>query len=206
MLTTAIVTKKTIFNMTRNFKIKFLGLAFIVTALGCGNNSNQENRNDNNTKSVEETSQAKKSNNIFDNPYVLTTALSKNGIGNLKDWSNPMDMGWGSLTDYYQFGAAKDGVGMQNNIAYYIEGTENKATKLYINLNINNPADKKNALKFLNEISEKTFKTLNITMPKDFSDAIINSKTFQMDIDGYSISNQIDKSKIETWKVNIERK
>lgn len=192
--------------MTRNLKVKFLGLIIIATIFGCGSNSNQEVTKNNNKENVETASQTKKSGNIFDNPNELTAALSQNGIGNLKDWSNPMDMGWGSLTDYYQFGAAKDGVGMQNNIAYYIEGTENKATKLYINLNINNPADKKNALKFLNEISQKTFKTLNITMPKELSDAIINSKPYQTDIDGYSISNQLDKSKIETWKVNIGSK
>lgn len=143
---------------------------------------------------------------IFENPNKLISALSQNGIGELKEWSNPMDMGWGSLTDYYQFGPQKDGVGMQNNIAYYIEGTENKVTKMYINLNINNPTDKQNALKFLKEISEKTFKTLNITMPKELSEAILNSKEFQLQVDGYQFSNKLEKSKIETWKVNIEKK
>lgn len=144
--------------------------------------------------------------NIFENPNELITALSQNGIGELKEWSNPMEMGWGSLTDYYQFGPQKDGIGMQNNIAYYIEGTETKATKMYVNLNINNPADKKNALKLLNDISEKAFRTLNISMPKELTDAILKSKEYKTEIEGFKIYNKLEKSKIEICKVFIERK
>lgn len=178
----------------------------LITSCGNGSNKNETVTTDVNSTETNSEKQTNENSNIFENPSKLTSELSQNGIGELKEWSNPMDMGWGSLTDYYQFGPQKDGVGMQNNIAYYIEGNENKATKMYINLNINNPADKKNALKFLNEISEKTFKTLNIKMPKELSDAILNSKQFKTEIDEYKISNELEKSKIETWKVNIEKK
>ncbi|CAM4137435.1 hypothetical protein EWU23_07340 [Cytophagaceae bacterium 50C-KIRBA] len=176
-------------------------LATIITS--CGNDSNK-----NNIVSIETNSeiQTNKGSNIFENPNELINALSQNGIGELKEWRNPMDMGWGSLTDYYQFGPQKDGYGMQNNIAYYIEGTENKATKIYINLNINNPVDKKNALKFLNDISKKTFRTLNISMPKELSKAILNSKEFNTELEGYKVSNELEKSKIETWKVYVVKK
>jgi len=143
---------------------------------------------------------------LFDNPNDLILKLSENGIGELKEWKNPFDMGWGSITDYYQFGDQKDGVGIQNNIAYYVEGSETKATKLYINLNINNPSDKKNALKFLNEVAEKTFSSLDIPMPTELTNAILKSEKYKKEIDGYVISNELEKSNIETWKVNIERK
>ena len=192
--------------MKCNIKEGLVGLIFVFSSFGCVDNSSHEISKDVDANNIEETNETINRQNLFDSPNELINSLSKNGIGNLKAWSNPMDLGWGSLTEYYQFGVAKDGVGMQNNIAYYIEGTENEATKLYINLNLNNPSDKKDALKFLSEIAVKTFKTLNIEMPKGLSDAILTSKQFQMDVDGYSVSNQLDKSKIETWKVIIERK
>jgi hypothetical protein len=143
--------------------------------------------------------------NPFDNTQSLTNTLSQNGIGELKPWSNPMEMGWGSLTDYFQFGNKKDGVGMQNNIAYYLEGDEKSAKTLTINLNINNPANKKNALKFLNEIAIKTFKSLNLDIPNGLTNSILAPKPFKADTDNFAISVVLDKSKIETWKVNIVR-
>lgn len=180
---------------------------FLTVLTSCGNRPTENETIVSDTIQTKTNSGKKiiESNNIFGNPNELITDLSKNGIGELKEWSNPMEMGWGSLTDYYQFGPKKDGIGIQNNIAYYIEGTESKATKMYVNLNINNPADKKNALKFLNEISGKTFKTLNVPMPKELSDAILKSKEYKTEIGGFKVSNKLDKSKIETWKVNIEK-
>ena len=143
--------------------------------------------------------------NPFDNTQSLTNSLSQNGIGELKPWSNPMEMGWGSLTDYFQFGNKKDGIGMQNNIAYYLEGDEKSAKILTINLNINNPADKKSALKFLNEIAIKTFKSLNLEVPNGLTNSILAPKSFKADTDNFVTSVVLDKSKIETWKVNIVR-
>jgi hypothetical protein len=163
------------------------------------------------TKQIEKTKPEKiqetiKKESLFDNTSVLISKLSENGIGELEKWQNPFDMGWGSLSYKYPFGSKKDGVGMQNNIAYSIDGTETKAKKICIYMNINNPKEKKNALEFLNEIAEKTFKNLEIIMPTDLSNAILNSKIYKTEIGEYIISNELDKSKIETWKVNIERK
>lgn len=143
---------------------------------------------------------------LFDNPKKLISELSKNGIGVLKPWSNPDDLGWGSLTSYFIFGAEKDGLGIQNNIAYYVEGTKTKAKKIYINLNINNPSDKRAALSFLNEVAEKTFKTLELPLSEELKKSILASKTYQTEIEGFIISNELEQSRIETWKINFERK
>lgn len=152
------------------------------------------------------TTTTNESENLFDDPDKLTVALSQNGIGELEKWRNPMEMGWGSLTYYYSFGNKKDGVGMQNNLCYYLEGTETKVTKMYINLNINNPSEKKKALQFLNEITKKTFATLEVTMPTQLTNAILNSKPYKTEIGNFKISNELQKSKIDVWKVNFERK
>ncbi|HEX8548058.1 MAG TPA: hypothetical protein VF691_13945 [Cytophagaceae bacterium] len=139
----------------------------------------------------------------FSSPRKLAAALSQNGIGELKEWQNPMEMGWGSLTGYHQFGAQNEGATMQNNIAYNLEGTEAVVTSLTINLNINNTSDKKNALRFLAEIAQKTFSSMNLIIPSDLKKAILQSKEFKGELDNYSIFNQLENSKIETWKVVI---
>jgi len=186
----------------------FLIIIYSLGVTSCGSNAteNKQAPTDTIPKQTNTTSTDKKNQNIFDDTKALTNALSQNGIGTLKDWSNPMEMGWGSLTDYFQFGNKKDGVGMQNNIAYYLEGNEKSAKTLTLNLNINNPADKKNALKFLNEITIKTFNSLNLQVPNGLTNSILAQKSFKADNDNFETSVVLDKSKIETWKVNITRK
>ncbi len=144
--------------------------------------------------------------NIFQDPNELITKLSENGIGNLKPWSNPMDIGWGSCTDYYRFGPINNDNGMDNNIAYYVEGIETEVTKMYINLNINNSDDKINALNLLIEMSERTFETLGLKMSDEIKESILNSKEYEYNVGGYTISNKLEKSNIETWKLTFERK
>lgn len=117
-----------------------------------------------------------------------------------------MDMGWGSLTDYYQFGPEKEGLGMKNNIAYYLEGTETMVSKITINLNINNSSDKNNALKFLADVTAKTFSSLNLTLESDLKTAILNSKTYKGELREFLVSIEFEKSKIESWKVIIIKK
>lgn len=152
--------------------------------------------------STEPKAEPPKSENLFDNPNQLVSALSQNGIGALKQWQNPMEMGWGSLTSYYSFGPGD----MQNNIAYYLEGTETQVTKLTLNLNINNKSNKDDALKFYSEVAGKTFATLNIVMPAELGKAIMAAKEYKGEVGGYLVSNELEKSNIETWKLVIVRK
>jgi hypothetical protein len=142
----------------------------------------------------------------FEEPNRLIKILSNNGIGELKEWSNPYDTGWGSLSDYYQFGTPKNENGMKNNICYYLEGTEHEVTTLTVNLNINNPSEKKEALKFLSEITQKTFSSLDMDIPDDLSKAIKGSKKYELQIKNLVVSYVLEKNKIETWKVIIEKR
>ena len=147
-----------------------------------------------------------KNKDFFDNPSEMCTILSENGIGELKQWSNPMDMGWGSMTDYYQFGNSKDGVVSQNNISYYLEGTETAVNSLTVTLNINNSADKKDALLFFADITEKTFSSLKIEFPPELKKSILRSKKYKNEVSQYLVSNELEKSRIESWKVTLKRK
>ena len=185
---------------------KLLTLIFAITLLSCGNNKKTEN-------AVEEVVETPKSNpksnmkiKLFNETTNLLNKLSKNGIGKLEQWKNPEEMGWGSSTNYYQFGEKKDGVGMQNNLAYYLEGEENNAKNLLLNLNVNNPKDKREAVKLFLKSTEKTFKTLEIEIPKALLEAIKNGKDFHSENDNFTTDFKIEKSRIDTYKLEIVSK
>jgi len=176
-------------------------LLFCACALFLASCGSPEPKTEASTEPVAEP-QTPKSENLFDNPNELASALSQNGIGELKQWQNPMEMGWGSLTSYYPFGSGD----MKNNLAYYLEGTETQVTKLTLNLNINNKSNKADALMFYSEVAGKTFTSLNIVMPSELAKAILAPKEYKGEVGGYLVSNELEKSKIETWKVVIKRK
>lgn len=181
-------------------------LFFSAFAIFIFSNCSQSNNKTDTSSSSELKIGGSENEGIFQDPNKLCKLLSQNGIGDLKEWGNPMDMGWGSLTDYYQFGPEKDGLGMRNNIAYYLEGTETIVSKITINLNINNSSDKNNALKFLADVTQKTFSSLNLTLESDLKTAILSSKTYKGEVRDFMVSIEMEKSKIETWKVVIMKK
>jgi hypothetical protein len=117
-----------------------------------------------------------------------------------------MEMGYGSLTDYYPVGNPKIAYGLSNNLTYYLEGSESTANNLLINLNINNPDEKKKGLATLAELSIRTFKSLNLKIPENLPKAIRSGQTFKADNPEFTTSFTLDQSKIETWKVLIVSK
>jgi hypothetical protein len=136
----------------------------------------------------------------------LRTELSKNGIGNLGYWKKD-ELGWYSFTDYYSFGNSSSINGMQNNIAYYINGRQKEnVNEVKIVLNINNDKESKKALELLNSVTQKTIKSLNLEMPKGLSQSILNQKSNEFENDIYRISLELDKSKIDTWNLIISTK
>jgi hypothetical protein len=136
----------------------------------------------------------------------LRNELSKNGIGELGSWKKD-ELGWYSFTDYHSFGNSSSINGMQNNIAYYINGRQkDNANEVKIVLNINNDNESKIALELLNAISQKTIKSLDIETPKGLSQNILNQKPNEFENDVYRISLELDKSKIDTWNLIIYSK
>ena len=184
---------------------KFAIISISITLLSCNNNNKIENEQEPTSQSEQQVTKPKRVLKIpiFNNPKELLNKLSKNGIGELKGWENPEEMGWGSLTDYYFFGEKKDGFGMQNNLAYYIEGEENFAKIVLLNLNINNAKSKKDAVKLFSETAEKTFKTLEIETPKGVLSAIKNFENYKTENNNFSTKLSIEKYKIEVMKLEI---
>ena len=123
----------------------------------------------------------------------LRNTLSKNGIGTLGVWKSGY-----SSTDYHKFGSSSSSNGMQNNIAYYINGRGKSAEEVKIVLNINNPNQAKEALAML--------KSLNLVSPKGLSKSILNQEPNEFENDFYRIKLKLVKSKIDTWSVIIYSK
>lgn len=143
---------------------------------------------------------------LYSNLEQLRTELSKNGIGKLGYWKND-ELGWYSFTDYFLFGNSSSINGMQNNIAYYINGRQKEnANEVKIVLNINNVKESKKALELLNSVSQKTIKSLNLEIPKGLSQSILNQKPNEFENDIYRISLELEKSKIDTWNLIIGTK
>jgi hypothetical protein len=96
---------------------------------------------------------------------------------------------------------------MQNNLAYYLESDKlNYIKTLKLVLNINNKAEKKQALLKFKETVEMTFKSLSLETPKGLQEAITNAQFFQADNDTFTTNLKLDKSNIDTWKLTIETK
>lgn len=181
---------------------KLLPLIFAITLLSCGNNKKDEKA----ISEVAETTKSKMKIKIFNQTTNLLIELSANGIGELKEWKKLEGMGWGSLTDYFQFGETEGGIGLQNNLAYYLEGEENYAKNLQLILNINNPEKKREAVKLFTETVEKTFKTLEIETPEGLLEAIKKDKDFKSENRSFTTNFTIEKSNIQTFKMEIDSK
>jgi hypothetical protein len=176
----------------------------IIVAIPLFQGCSSDNESTSDTKAVTTTNiEAPKRIKMFNDVNQLVNTLSQNGIGDLKQWENPMDVGYGSITNYFQIGQPLDQYGLANNIAYYLKGTETSAESLLINLNINNPTEKRYALNFLSNLTHKTFKSIHLKEPVGLIKAIRLGKKFEGDDTNYSTSFKLDKSKIETWKVTI---
>jgi hypothetical protein len=189
------------------FVLKTICIVLLPLLLvGC-NNSTQVVDAQKKDKQVSDTTVVRKGTKIpiFQNIEKLTTELSKNGIGNLKKWSSDGIGGYDSITDYFSFGSPKNG--MRNNLAYYIESDNPNFVKvLKLVLNINNQAEKKECLSKLENVTEKTFKSLSLDVPKGLSSAIKSGTVFNVENDFSIISLRLDESKIDTWTLRIETK
>ncbi len=143
--------------------------------------------------------------NLFNDIEKTRIVLFQNGIGELKKWHSDEMGGFMSITDYFQFG--NNSAGMQNNLAYYLESdNENYIKKAKLVLNINSNGEKKQALNKFKEIVEATFKSLSLEIPEGLRYAITKEKDFQDNKENFTTTLKLNKSKIDTWKLEIETK
>ncbi len=96
---------------------------------------------------------------------------------------------------------------MANNFAYYLDSdNENYVKTLKLVLNVNNKAQKKQAVNKFNDLADATCKNAGIEVPKGLKDALKKSKVFAFDADTYFVTLELEKNKIETWIMTIGTK
>ena len=143
----------------------------------------------------------------FNNINALMTALSQNGIGELHSWRSDDLGGFMSITDYYRFGMPSPVNGLNNNLAYYLESSnETYVEKLTLVLNIFNAAERKDALIKFNTVTKKTFGSLKIAAPPGLIKSVSAPKAYSQDNKILSVKLEREKNNIETWKLTIESK
>lgn len=143
---------------------------------------------------------------LFNEISQVQSKLSDVGIGELREWHTD-GTGWFSLSSYYSFGSESSKNGMQNNLAYYLESkNENYIETVKLVLNINNNSERSQALSLLEKISEKTFSALSLKQPNGLSSSISSGRNFTSDNSDFKVSLTLDKSKIDTWKLDLEAK
>lgn len=178
------------------FSILAFGTSIILTS--CGNSST---KTENETTISSNSSQAKLE--IFNDISKTIKVLSENGIGNLGDWKSDQMGGFFSITNYFQFGGGT----MPNNIAYYLESeNENHIQTAKLTLNINNKNEKSQALAKFKDLTAVTFKSLSLEIPNGLIESIETEKEFENSNDIFSVSTELDKSKIDTWNLKITSK
>lgn len=139
----------------------------------------------------------------FQNPENLSAILSENGIGQLNQWKKDY-MGWISLSFYFPIGEQSSVNGMENNLAYYLESkNEEYVEELKLVLNINNSEENAKALSTFADITRKTFHSIDQKVPAGLIEAIKKQKEFKAETINFKASLELEKSKINTWKVKI---
>lgn len=140
----------------------------------------------------------------FNNPEALVKTLSVKPVY-MRDWKQNGER-YSSSSDYMEFGAPNKNL-MQNNIAYYLYGSESDhVDSLKLVLNINNPKQKEEALETFSTISNITFGVLKIGNPNEIIEATKKGKVTQYENDTVMIDLQLEKSKIDIWKLLIHSK
>ncbi len=185
---------------TSLFSTLTIGLTIILSS--CGTSGTKE-QNDQSSQKNEMSAKIE----VFNDIDQTRQTLSQNGIGELGTWKSDGMGGYMSITSYHEFGT--NSTGMKNNLAYYLESESEDfvdKVKLVLNINNENENEKDQALTKFKNLTEETFRDLSIDMPKDLITAIDNEKEFQFENEKYSTTLNLDKSKIDTWKLIIDSK
>lgn len=150
--------------------------------------------------------QQKQNNDLFNNPQKLCSILSEVGIGQLYEWKPDEISGWYSITDRYMIEPINERITLGNNMFYLLEGNETNVRQIVIYVNINVSSEKKSTIKFLREVTTKTFKAINIQLPKELIQAITDSKSYNTSIKEFDLSVLYEKDRIENFEVKIKKR
>lgn len=118
---------------------------------------------------------------MFNIGIEMTTWKSSDNDGVYRCISNYIDI------------SPDDGIRLPNNLAYYVQGTENTVNELKVVLNVNNENYKKKAKDEFIAMSAKVYKNIKShELPNELKIAISSKKNYSMSDENfvYSIENE----------------
>lgn len=139
---------------------------------------------------------------FFGQPQRLCSALSSVGLST-QGWraSKSIPGEWICQTPLISFGSSGSN-GMENNIAFYVNGTSAAgANDIRIKININNPAERKDAFLRLEESTRSLFSVLSEKIPPDLVKAILQQKPTSITTGFGKAELILEPGRIDSFKI-----
>lgn len=139
---------------------------------------------------------------LFSNPNKLCKSLSQVSLPT-SGWkpSKAFPGEWLCLSQMKPFGKVGSN-GMKNNIAFYVNGTNQEyANDIRIKININNPREKSQAFSSLTRATEQLFKTHSVAMPNGLIEALKSNTPGTWQSPWGKAELVLEPGRIESFKV-----
>jgi hypothetical protein len=139
---------------------------------------------------------------FFGQPQRLCSALASEGL-RTEGWkpSKGMPGEWLCMTTLIPFGSVGPN-GMQNNIAFYGNGTSsNRANDILIKININNPTERARAFSRLDSATRSLFKAISQPIPPELSKAISQQKPMSVSTAFGKAELILEPGRIDSFKI-----
>lgn len=141
-------------------------------------------------------------NDIFAQPQRLCSALVSDGL-RTEGWKpNKATPGeWSCKTTLIPFGTAGSN-GMENNIAFYVNGTSsNRANDIRLKININNANERTQAFSRLESATQSLFKAISQSIPRELSTAISQQRPIAINTSFGRVELVLKPGQIDSLKV-----
>jgi hypothetical protein len=117
-------------------------------------------------------------NDLFGQPQRLCSVLASEELRAKGGWkpNKAIPGEWSCTTTFIPFGTVGSN-GMENNIAFYVHGTNpSRANDIRIKVNVNNAKERNQAFARLNSAAKTLFKAISQPIPPELSKAISQQK------------------------------
>ena len=142
-------------------------------------------------------------NDLFGQPQRLCSALASEELRAKGGWkpNKAIPGEWSCITTFIPFGTAGAN-GMENNIAFYVHGTNpSRANDIRIKVNVNNARERTQAFSRLNSAAKTLFKAISQPIPPELSKAISQQKPILINTSFGKIELMLKPGEIDSFKI-----
>lgn len=141
-------------------------------------------------------------NDLFGQPQRLCSALASEELRAKGGWkpNKAVPGEWSCISTFIPFGTVGSN-GMENNIAFYVHGANNRAKDIRIKVNVNNAKERTQAFSRLNSAAKTLFKAISQPIPKELSKAISQQKPILINTSFGKIELMLKPGEIDSFKI-----